>query len=78
MLLLLASGCAGVDWESRIGTYTYQDAVREFGPPDQRETLSDGSITASWTTGVGPNWRDRIIMVFGRNETLVSVREVRL
>ena len=45
------AGCATrhhVDWNSRVGQYTYDDAVREFGPPDAKEVLGDGSISARW------------------------------
>ncbi len=52
--LLLAgvlAGCAAVDrvdWKTRVGTYSYDDAVKEFGPPDKKETLSDGTIVSEW------------------------------
>jgi hypothetical protein len=50
-LVLLAAGCASrpeIDWASRVGHYTYDDAVREFGPPDKTAELSDGSRVAEW------------------------------
>ncbi len=37
-----------VDWDSRIGTYTYDQAVAELGPPDKAAKLSDGSTVADW------------------------------
>ncbi|MBL9128743.1 MAG: hypothetical protein JNL97_13905 [Verrucomicrobiales bacterium] len=47
------SGCSStrVDWDARVGTYTYDDAVRELGPPDKSAKLSDGSTVADWLTG---------------------------
>jgi len=50
---LLATGCSTtkkVDWNSRIGSYTYDQAVAELGPPDKQASLSDSSIVADWIT----------------------------
>ena len=47
----LVAGCAltpKVDWNSRIGNFTYDQAVVEKGPPDRSTTLSDGSTVAEW------------------------------
>lgn len=45
----LLVGCAsGPDWNQRIGHYSYDDAVREFGPPTGKETLTDGTLVADW------------------------------
>ena len=48
-------GCAStkIDWNSRIGNYTYDQAVVELGPPDKSAKLSDGSIVAEWMTRRG-------------------------
>jgi len=57
--LLLLTGCATnkIDWNSRIGTYTYDEAIIELGVPDRSATLSDGSVVAEWLqyrgSGVG-------------------------
>jgi hypothetical protein len=51
MLGLLFAGCQStpkVDWNSRIGTYTYDQAVAELGPPDKTAKLSDGRTVADW------------------------------
>ena len=49
---LLVTGCATkrVDWDSRLGTYTYDQAIAEYGPPDKVATLSDGQKVADWIT----------------------------
>ena len=39
-----------VDWNSRVGTYTFDQAVTELGPPDKQTTLSDGKLVAQWIT----------------------------
>ena len=53
--LLGASGCAShkIDWNSRVGSYSYDDAVRELGPPDKSAKLSDGATVADWLTARG-------------------------
>jgi hypothetical protein len=49
-LALLLAGCATtkVDWTSRIGHYTYDQAVVELGPPDKSAKLADGSVVSDW------------------------------
>ena len=49
-LAVLLLGCATtrIDWNSRIGQYTYDDAVIELGVPDRQAELSDGSIVGEW------------------------------
>lgn len=48
-LLLLAGCTAGkTDWPARVGNYTYDNAVKELGPPDKTEALSDGGRVADW------------------------------
>jgi hypothetical protein len=42
-----------VDWASRIGIYTYDNAVVELGPPDKEAKLQDGTVVAEWLTSRG-------------------------
>ena len=37
-----------VDWDSRIGHYTYDQAVTDLGPPDRQARLSDGKAVYKW------------------------------
>jgi hypothetical protein len=49
----LLTGCETskpIDWNSRVGTYTFNQAVTDFGPPDKQTTLSDGRLVAQWIT----------------------------
>ena len=49
--LLLVASCASrpkVDWNSRIGNFTYDQAVAELGPPDKQAKTSDGRTVADW------------------------------
>lgn len=62
VLALLWGGCAStkIDWDSRLGLYTYDQAVVELGPPDKSATLSDGTVVAEWLTrrGTGGGYAD--------------------
>ena len=49
----LLTGCKStpkVDWNSRVGSYTYDQAVIDLGAPDKAATLSDGRHVAEWIT----------------------------
>jgi hypothetical protein len=37
-----------VDWGARVGSYTYDQAISEMGPPERSAPLSDGSTVAEW------------------------------
>lgn len=53
---LLFSGCTTTpkaDWNTRIGNYTYDQAVLEMGPPDKVAPLTDGSKVADWLVSRG-------------------------
>ena len=48
---LLVNGCAStkkVNWNSRVGSYTYDQAVAELGPPDKQAKTSNGQTVADW------------------------------
>lgn len=51
-LAFLFAACASnkVDWDGRVGNYTYDQALVEFGPPDKMAMLSDQSKVAEWYT----------------------------
>ena len=54
VLSLFSTGCATkpkVDWNSRVGGYTYDQAVVELGPPDRQATLTDGRRVGEWVVG---------------------------
>ena len=53
LIVLLATlfvGCATrkMDWAGRVGSYTFDQAVLEFGPPDKQARLTDGTTVAEW------------------------------
>jgi hypothetical protein len=46
-------GCATtkqIDWNSRVGAYTFDQAVSEFGPPDKQTKVGDGKNVVEWIT----------------------------
>jgi hypothetical protein len=53
LVVLALAGCVStpkIDWQARVGTYTYDQAVLELGPPDKSAKLSDGTVVAEWLT----------------------------
>lgn len=50
--VLTTAGCATskVDWNNRIGNYTFDQAVLELGPPEHSAKLSDGRTVSEWLT----------------------------
>lgn len=52
VLAALFAGCATthVDWNARIGNYTFDQAVSELGPPDKQAKFTDGQTVAEWIT----------------------------
>lgn len=55
MAMVVLAGCATqkTDWAGRIGSYTYDQAILELGPPDKQAKLDDGMIVAEWLTRRG-------------------------
>lgn len=55
LLALLLVGCETprIDWQARIGAYTYDQAVLDYGPPDKVAKLADGTTVAEWMTRPG-------------------------
>ena len=50
--VLVIAGCATgrVDWSTRVGSFTFDQAVIELGPPDKQAKLSDGKTVADWVS----------------------------
>jgi hypothetical protein len=50
------TGCATnppVDWDSRVGHYTYTQAVHELGLPNRQIRLSSGATEFKWFLPIG-------------------------
>ena len=53
LAVVFLTGCQTtppINWDSRVGNYTYDQAVKDFGPPDRQAKLSDGQTVAKWIT----------------------------
>jgi len=62
-----------VDWNSRVGTYTYDEAVTSLGPPDKSTQLSDGRTVADWVHHSGGGLSFGIGTGFSSGHTGVGV-----
>ena len=54
--VLLLAGCETapmINWGTRVGHYTFDQAVVELGPPDKQARLTDGTTVAEWLTRRG-------------------------
>jgi len=52
------TGCKttpAVDWNSRVGVYTFNQAVADMGSPDKQTKLNDGKTVDQWITLHGNN-----------------------
>ncbi len=57
-LLGLLAGCRSsappssplIDWDRRVGLYTYNLALVDLGTPEHSVGLSDGTVVADWIT----------------------------
>ncbi len=57
LILVFYTGCASKpkpDWNLRIGSYTFEQAVQELGPPVASTPLDDGTRVAEWFLKPGP------------------------
>jgi hypothetical protein len=76
VILVLAiaflTGCATttpVDWNTRIGNYTYAQAVTDLGPPAREAKLNDGKLVCKWfiQPPVGPRFNSGM-SAYGNND----------
>ena len=54
VMAAFVNGCATqpkINWNARIGNYTYNQAAKDLGVPDRYQKLSDNSIVAEWAWG---------------------------
>jgi hypothetical protein len=74
---LLLISCRSNSWTDKVGSYTYDNALSEHGPPDQTDTMSNGNRVCKWTLASGAAWVDKLILVFDKSGRLVSGQEKR-
>lgn len=72
---LLLAGCGGkrIDWDSRIGTYTLEQAIDDYGEPQGFEELSDGSRLYLWYDAGLSRWYDVLALIFNDQNRLMKV-----
>ena len=59
LMLVGILGCSTtpkIDWDSRIGSYTQDQAIVELGPPERSAKLTDGTTVAEWLTQRGTSY----------------------
>jgi len=51
----LLAGCGwfsdGIDWQTRVGSYSYDNAVKDYGEPQACQEYIDGGMSCTWNTG---------------------------
>lgn len=78
LALAFLVGCQSVNWNQRIGAYTYNDALTEHGVPAKSVNMKDGSSIHGWNWYHRiPPWMDELILGFDRNGRLISGQEKR-
>jgi len=55
LIIGCCAGCATqkVNWDGRVGAFTFDQVVLEMGPPDKSAKLQDGAMVAEWLTQRG-------------------------
>lgn len=71
LLALLVACGATVDWESRVGSWTYENAAQEYGQERNSQELPDGGTVYYWYG----KWRDRLVLEFGPDGKLRKVED---
>ena len=74
LAVVFLTGCATpppVNWDSRVGHYTYDQALTELGSPDRQSRLSDGKVVSKWFVQppVGPRFNSGM-SYYGSNHGL--------
>ena len=75
LLGLVGAGCQTmqqVDWEGRIGQFTYEQAVAELGQPTGETKLPGGMRRAEWITNTGIS-TGRVLVGAGYQRRTMSV-----
>ena len=74
MLLTAACGGTSIDWDSRLGVYTLENATDDYGDFTSAQDLGGGDTMYIWEPGGGHGgWLDRMVLVFDANNVLKTV-----
>lgn len=74
-LFLFACGGKPINWEARVGTYTYEDAKRDYGEARGAQKLKGDRIMYLWFDKGGKTWNDTLALIFGPDGTLEKVEK---
>lgn len=77
-LLSLASlwGCGSskpIDWDARVGVYTLQQAIEDYGEPEGYQELANGNRLYLWYDAGRRNWYNVVGLIFDPQDRLVKV-----
>lgn len=75
LCLLALASCAGdppIDWEARLNTYSYDDAVAEHGDPYACTENADGGRICSWKIDSSFSYADQMVLKFDASGHLES------
>jgi len=59
LAVLLVCGCRtdkNAIWDAKVGSASFDDVVRELGPPERETKLGDGSRVGDWFQKRGGSW----------------------
>ena len=78
LLLFLYCGCGGPKpkWTNLAGKYSSEQAFREYGPPDRKETLANGNALYSWSLSQTGHLQTKLLLEFNNKGVLSSGRKV--
>jgi hypothetical protein len=46
--LLVGCATARINWDARVGSYSRDQAILDYGPPDKSADLTDGTMVYEW------------------------------
>lgn len=77
-MLSLASlwGCGSskpIDWDARVGVYTLQQAVEDYGEPEGYQELANGNRLYLWYDAGRRDWYDVVGLIFDPQDRLVKM-----
>ncbi|HEU4686293.1 MAG TPA: hypothetical protein VFS39_17435 [Nitrospira sp.] len=73
-------GCAAgpdtLNWQSRIGRFSLDDAKRELGPPESCVGLENEGTACSWTRFKSKDQIEKLVLTFHSNGVLATASDV--
>ncbi len=62
-----------IDWDARIGVYTLQQAIQDYGEPEGYQELVNGNRLYLWYDSGRRNWYNVVGLVFDQQDRLVKM-----